>query len=205
MDPKFFFTSPEPDDLTMALLEAADDSISDEQVQRVLAPVYQKIYAGEFDRHHNNLQRPWHHNGVMRQVIATTSIAAVIIIATVALLAAITSANYGNASDNGHFVTEIPDSSTPLASEAPTAYVVEGYISSLDITDEAFLLNLIDTKSMEPAHIVPLGFGGFYRIEGMIDGEYLVVVTQSDDKSANKVQTAWIWTLENGALQRDDF
>jgi len=163
--------------------QVAEETISEEQVQRVLAPVLARIHAGEFGR-------PRRFAWLWQPVAA---------VAAVALLALTVAVSQGGLKP-GRYVT-LPDIRIPLAAPAQENRL-DGRVMLADEGVGGVELELVDAESMERCAAAVTAEDGSYSFRNIADGSYRLRILPPAGMTVSPADAtaddAGVWVTVNG-------
>jgi len=173
----------------------AEETISDEQVRRVIAPVLARIKTGEFNRpHEKTIEKPEDKlNRVFRllpQAVASIAAAAVVISATIF---------WQNGSKN--ILVEIPGANPPLAGKIPAVNTLIGGLTLEGQGISGVELTLIETRNMQVVGTAVTDDDGDFSFRNIKDGTYMLVALPFAYSVSGEAIEVGIWTVANGKIE----
>ena len=142
----------------------ANDTITDEQISRILEPVFIMIYEGEFDRKRSKFSHFIH---------PILSLAAVLLIVFFVSLTQL-----GKARNNRVIIKE---QSIPLTSTPTQTNTLKGKVISNDMEKEGVEIQLVDSSNMTVTASTLTDSEGTYEFSDIPNGLYNLQVVLSDE------------------------
>ena len=183
----------------------AEESIDDEQVRRVVAPVKKMIDRNMFRR-----RLPKKTIIVMSTAsalfIITVTTAIVLITATDIFSQTITqNGRHGTMQNNSYTGTEITDAQPPLAAHPPNQMQSEARTLNGNITMSGegiggVTLTLVNTGAMEPTAVTVTSPNGNYTFNSIQDGRYVLLVTSPQNMETLENISAGIWQISENRI-----
>jgi hypothetical protein len=152
-----------------------EESISDEQVQRILAPIREMILAGKFNRRRRFLRKY-----AIPAAIAAFLLTIILPLATV--------------SGFGDEIREITDNPVPLAGPVLEENTLSGRVMMEGSGVEGIAVALVDTEQMKSVGIVTSLEEGSYILTDVPDGSYRLttILPPSMDVVSDTIENTWI-------------
>lgn len=162
-----------------------EETISDEQAGRVLAPVLAMIMEGKYDRN--------------RRMVRIAPLATVAAILAIVVAAAATSLVRNGMGSNVYI--DIPENNPPLAAMVLSESALSGYVTLEDEGVAGVLLSLIDFYSSEIVKTAITDSSGFYEFPDAQAGQYKLKITPPSGMSIDATENEAGWVVADGKME----